>query len=101
GNAAYIPLTQRGAANGVATLDASSLIPDAQIPATIARDTEITSAISTHAAAADPHTVYQKESEKAVANGYASLDATGKVPSAQLPATASTDDSIIYAVALG
>ena len=101
GNAAYIPLSQRAAANGVATLDASSLIPDAQIPATIARDTEITSAISTHAAAADPHTVYQKESEKAVANGYASLDATGKVPSAQLPAAASTDDSIIYAIALG
>jgi hypothetical protein len=45
-----------------------------------------------HVAAADPHTGYQKESEKAAANGYASLDATTKVPFAQLPtgAAAST-----------
>ena len=38
-----------------------------------------------HAAAADPHTGYQKESEKGAASGYASLDATTKVPLAQLP----------------
>lgn len=43
-------------------------------------------AVSDHAAAADPHTGYQKESEKAVANGYASLGIDGKVPAAQLPA---------------
>src|SRR3990167_1247765 len=47
-----------------------------------ALDTDLT----THAGAADPHTVYQKESEKAQVNGYASLGADGKVPSAQLPA---------------
>jgi len=41
--------------------------------------------VAAHVAAADPHTGYQKESEKGVANGYASLDATGKVPVAQLP----------------
>lgn len=46
----------------------------------------ITDAITAHEAAADPHTQYQKESEKGVANGYASLGADGKVPSAQLPA---------------
>lgn len=45
-----------------------------------ALDTDLT----THAAAADPHAGYQKESEKAAANGYASLDAGGKVPAAQL-----------------
>jgi hypothetical protein len=28
--ATYIPLTQRGAANGVATLDANGILPDAQ-----------------------------------------------------------------------
>jgi len=44
--AQYVPLTQRGAANGVATLDASALIPDAQIPATIARDSEVTTAVA-------------------------------------------------------
>jgi hypothetical protein len=32
----------------------------------------------------DPHTQYQKESEKGVANGYASLGAGGRVPIAQL-----------------
>ena len=39
-----------------------------------------------HLVAADPHTAYQKESEKGVANGYASLDASALVPVAQLPA---------------
>ncbi len=32
-NASYIPVAQKGAANGVATLDSSGKIPDAQIPA--------------------------------------------------------------------
>lgn len=41
--------------------------------------------VATHAAAADPHTGYQKESEKAQASGYAALDTAGKVPIAQLP----------------
>jgi len=35
---------------------------DADIPATIARDAEVTSSIATHAAAADPHTDYLRES---------------------------------------
>lgn len=37
-----IPLAQKGAPNGVATLDVDTLIPDAQIPASIARDSEVT-----------------------------------------------------------
>jgi hypothetical protein len=41
-DAKFIPLTQKGAASGVATLDSSSTIPDAQIPAGIMRDTEAT-----------------------------------------------------------
>lgn len=36
----------------------------------------------------DPHTQYQKESEKAVASGYAGLDADGLVPTTQLPTLA-------------
>lgn len=40
--------------------------------------------LTTHAGAADPHTGYQKESEKGQANGYASLGAGGLVPIAQL-----------------
>jgi hypothetical protein len=37
-----------------------------------------------HAAAADPHGVYQKEAEKGAASGYASLDSSTLVPVAQL-----------------
>jgi hypothetical protein len=37
-----------------------------------------------HVAASDPHTGYQRESEKGQANGYASLGAGGLVPMAQL-----------------
>lgn len=43
---------------------------------------------TSHLTDPDPHTQYALDSEKGVANGYASLDAGGKVPSAQLPAGA-------------
>lgn len=43
------------------------------------------SAVSAHEAAGDPHTGYQKESEKGAVNGYASLDGSTKVPVVQLP----------------
>lgn len=46
-------------------------------------------AITTHVGQADPHSQYQRETEKAQANGYASLGADGKVPAAQLPAAGS------------
>lgn len=42
-------------------------------------------ALAAHVASADEHTGYQKESEKAAANGYASLDSGTLVPAAQLP----------------
>jgi len=45
---------------------------------------EVAGAVAAHAAASDPHTGYQKESEKGAVNGYASLDATTRVPMAQL-----------------
>jgi hypothetical protein len=45
---------------------------------------ELDGDIVAHAAAADPHVGYQKESEKGSANGYASLGAGGLVPVAQL-----------------
>lgn len=44
-----------------------------------------TTALAAHVAAGDPHSQYQRESERAAANGYASLDAATKVPLAQLP----------------
>lgn len=42
-------------AGGLVELDGSSLIPESLIPASIARDTEVTAAVSAHAAATDPH----------------------------------------------
>jgi hypothetical protein len=47
-----------------------------------------TGAVSTHVGLTDPHTQYQKESEKGAAGGYASLDAAGLVPSSQMPPVA-------------
>jgi hypothetical protein len=43
----YIPLSLLGNFDGVAELDASGFVPDSQISATIARDSEVSSAIST------------------------------------------------------
>jgi len=42
-------------ANGWLKLDGSGTAPDSTIPASIARDTEVTSAVSAHAGATDPH----------------------------------------------
>ena len=69
-------------------------IQDADIPSCIARDTEVTtaataaqaaaeataaSALAAHVAAADPHTGYQKESEKNAASGYAGLTTSSRI----------------------
>lgn len=40
-----------------------------------------------HATAADPHTVYQLGAERGATSGYASLDASGDVPDAQIAST--------------
>lgn len=42
----------------------------------------------------DDHTQYQKESEKGVVNGYASLDASGDVPDAQIAASIARDSEL-------
>lgn len=107
-HAGYQKENEKGAASGYASLDGAGTVPDAQLPAGLARDSEVSSAVSAHEgagdphptyetsaeaaakvtaheAASDPHTGYQKESEKAAASGYASLDAGTKVPIAQLP----------------
>lgn len=47
-------------------------------------DKEPAGAVADHEAAADPHTGYQRESEKGVANGYAGLGAGGLIPMAQI-----------------
>jgi len=45
---------------------------------------EAAGAVTSHAGASDPHTGYQRESEKGVANGYAGLGVGGLVPTGQL-----------------
>lgn len=45
----------RGVANGYAPLDGSGLIPDNRLPSSIARDTEITTQLTTHTNSNDPH----------------------------------------------
>ena len=64
----YILLEQKGAANGVATLDGSNLIPTAQIPSGIARTAD-----------------YVALTQKGAANGVASLDGSNLIPTAQIP----------------
>lgn len=99
----YQKETEKGVAGGYASLDGGGTVPDAQIPAAISRDAEVTAAIAaavaaheaagnphptyatdadlaTHAAAADPHAGYQKESEKDVAGGYPGLASGAWVP---------------------
>lgn len=65
----------------------------ASIPARADADLryEASGAVAAHAAASDPHAQYQREAEKGVAGGYASLDGSGQVPAAQIPAIAITD----------
>jgi hypothetical protein len=92
-----------GPVAGGTNTPAFRVLEDADIPAAIARDTEVDTDIdthaaldtgihgagastlateadiATHAAAADPHIGYQKESEKGQANGYAGLSASSIV----------------------
>lgn len=63
-------------------------IPDTQIPDGIARDSEITNALSS----------YILSSQKNVANGVASLDANSTIPDAQIPAAIARDSEVTTAI---
>jgi hypothetical protein len=76
-----IPATQKGAANGVATLDASGTIPDSQIPAAITRDTEL----SAHTTATTAH----GSTSAATASAIMQRDAAGR---AKVAAPSAADD---------
>ncbi|MFN3944602.1 MAG: hypothetical protein ACK4K7_06720 [Allosphingosinicella sp.] len=69
----YIPLTQRGAANGVATLDGNARVPLGQLPALD----------------------FIPMAQRGANNGVATLDAGGKVPTAQLPSIAITEPFVV------
>jgi hypothetical protein len=80
-----------GAGTGI-TVAADAISVDT---ATIATRAYADSAVSTHAGAADPHTGYLLKTSVGVANGAASLDSGGKVPTAQLPPLAINDVFVV------
>lgn len=93
GSTDYIPLVDKGAANGVATLDANSKLvqmPTAAdvgaAPASHTTDTNNPHQVTAAQAGAVP------TSEKGVANGVATLDANGEV--VQLPAGAAANPTL-------
>lgn len=73
----FIPTSEKGARNGVATLDNSGKIPSSQIPSMGS---------------------YIPTSQKGTAGGVASLGSDGKVPASQLPEISSTKQysTILY-----
>lgn len=75
----------------LATHDALGLATDAELAALAAT---ATAADAAHVAAADPHTGYQRESEKGAANGYAPLSSGVLVPVAYLGS--GTPDSTVF-----
>lgn len=95
----YIATSSRAAANGVASLDASTKIPIAQVPT---GTTNVTVALGDHVHTIANVTNLQTTldakvaaSEKAAASGVATLDASTKIPIAQVPTgTTSTTVSL-------
>lgn len=55
--------SEKNTAGGYAGLDGSALLPDNRLPASIARDTEVSAAVAAHEGAADPHAVYLTQPE--------------------------------------
>lgn len=88
-------ITDHGALSGLADNDHPQYTTDAE--ATTLAQAEV----ATHAAAGDPHTGYQRESEKGAANGYAPLGADGLVPAANLPPSSGSSSQATYLVSGG
>jgi len=89
----YVPLSDVGQVDGVASLDANGKIPDSEIPATIARDTEVTSAAAAAVTAAVTQAVTQAGLN---ADTKISVAITGLVDSA--PSTLNTLNELAAAI---
>jgi len=89
----YIPLSLLGNADGVAELDQNGFVPDAQIPAGITRDTELSSAISTE--------ITDRNAAIATAKSEAIADATSQVSALITGAPAALNTLDELAAALG
>lgn len=83
--AALQAVSEKGAANGYASLDGSTVVPSAQISA--ASVTQHQAALSITESQVSDLGSYQVTTEKGVANGYCPLDGSGKVEAARLPAS--------------
>ena len=77
----YVNLSDVGVT--VASLSGGK-IPDTQIPDGIARDSEVTTALSS----------YVPTSQKGAVNGVATLDANGTLPDTQIPAAIARDSEV-------
>jgi len=86
-------VSNKGAANGYASLDGSGKVPSAQLPATTWGS--ITGTLSSQTDLNTALGLKEVSANKGQINGYASLDGSGKVPSAQLPSY--VDDVLEYA----
>lgn len=82
--AASIPTTQKGAANGVATLDGTTHLTAAQLPTSVATD------IAAGVATAESVSAAAVTAQKGAPNGIATLDGTSKLTAGQLPTSVAT-----------
>lgn len=91
-SALHFHSTDRARANHTGTQTASTISDFSA-----AADARVSAGIATHAAEADPHTQYQRESEKDSASGYAGLNASSRITKG----ADATDDVIIDNAAKG
>ncbi|MFJ7419773.1 hypothetical protein ACIQXD_14325 [Streptomyces uncialis] len=96
-----IPVADRGVAGGVATLDASGLVPSSQlsIPSGVVTSVNGKAGPTVTLAAADVAAL--ASSTRGAVNGVASLDASSKIPVAQVPAAALVGRNVWTPQALG
>ena len=108
-HAQYQLRTEKGATSGYASLDGSTLVPTAQVATGTATSstylrgdrvwTTFPTLVTAHSAlsglSADDHPQYQLVSGKAAASGYASLDSSTLVPTAQVATGTATSSTYL------
>lgn len=103
--AASIPLTAKGQANGVASLDGTGKVPSAQLPAMDYDPAGSAATVQTNLDAhtgntGNPHSVTAAQvgavptAEKGAAGGVATLDGNGKIVAAQMPDTGGSAEEV-------